>query len=85
MIEFIRLLNVVALLVLVAGLALIVFWSTKAPAVLANYPPISDEEFLARCSPGVNPKMALRVREIVAVQLGIDYERVCPELKFADF
>ena len=49
-----------------------------------RYPPISDAEFLARCSPGVDPKVALKVREIVAEYFGIPYERVHPSMTFVE-
>lgn len=47
--------------------------------------PISDAEFLARCSPGVNPETALTVRRLVSEHLGIPYERVHPEQRFDAF
>ena len=49
-----------------------------------RYPPISDAEFLARCSPGVNPAVALKVRRIVAEYFGIAYERVHPSMTFIE-
>ena len=49
-----------------------------------RFPPISDAEFLARCSPGVDPKVALKVREIVAEYFGIEYERVHPSMRFIE-
>ncbi|MFN3192050.1 MAG: hypothetical protein ACE361_16180 [Aureliella sp.] len=48
----------------------------------ARWPAISDEEFVARCSPGTNRDTALRVRRIVSEQLGIPYENVYPEQHF---
>lgn len=50
----------------------------------ARFPPISDEEFLARCSPGTDPAIALRVRRIVADNLGIEYERIHPSARFVE-
>jgi hypothetical protein len=47
-----------------------------------KYPPIDDKEFIRRCRPGVNPKIALRVRRIVSNSLGIEYERIHPEQSF---
>ena len=29
-----------------------------------RFPPISDEEFVARCTPGTDPAVALRVRRL---------------------
>jgi hypothetical protein len=49
-----------------------------------KYPPISDAEFLARCSPGVNPEVALKVRMMVAEYFGIPYERVHPSMSFIE-
>lgn len=49
-----------------------------------RFPPISDAEFLARCSPGVDPKVALKVREIVAEHFAIAYERVHPSMTFVE-
>ncbi|MFH5803250.1 hypothetical protein [Alienimonas sp. DA493] len=49
-----------------------------------RWPAISDAEFLARCSPGVNPRTALTVRRIVAEQRGVPYERVHPEQRFVE-
>ncbi len=48
------------------------------------FPPISDEEFLARCRPGTNPEVALKVRRIVAEHFAIEYERVHPEMRFVE-
>lgn len=47
-----------------------------------DWPPISDDEFMAKCSPGVSRDTALRVRKIVSEQLGVDYERVHPDQEF---
>ena len=49
-----------------------------------RFPPISDEEFLARCPPGTNPKVALKVRRIVANQMGVNYERIYPSTRFVE-
>ena len=37
-----------------------------------KWPPIDDDEFIRRCPPGVRRDVALRVRLIIAEQLGID-------------
>ena len=50
----------------------------------AAHPPMSDDEFLARCSPNVRPDIALRVRAVVSVSLGIEYDRVYPDTKFIE-
>lgn len=44
-----------------------------------QFPPISDEEFLARCPPGTDPVIALKVRSTLCDALGVDYERIYPE------
>ena len=50
------------------------------------FPPISDDEFLARCTTGTNPQVALKVRRIVSDSLGIPYERIYPSASFmSDF
>jgi hypothetical protein len=49
-----------------------------------RFPPISNAEFVARCPPGTDPAVALKVRRIVADQLGVDYERVYPSSRFVE-
>lgn len=49
-----------------------------------KWPPIDDDEFIRRCHPGVNRDVAIRVRQIVAEQLGVEYECVYPEQNFVD-
>lgn len=49
-----------------------------------RFPPISDAEFLARCPPGTNPEVALKVRRIVAHHFAIEYERVHPSMSFVE-
>ena len=49
-----------------------------------RFPPISDEEFLARCGPGTKPEVALKVRKIVADQMGVNYERIYPSTRFVE-
>ena len=43
-----------------------------------RFPPISDAEFMERCPAGTSPAVALKVRRIVADQLGVEYERIYP-------
>ncbi len=72
----------ILVLVLVAILsfsALFLFYSHEE-----EWPAISDEEFLAKCPPGTDPEIALRVRRIVADQLYVSYERIHPEQDFID-
>jgi hypothetical protein len=49
-----------------------------------EFPPISDEEFLARCTPGTRPDVALKVRRIVAERLAVHYEQVYPSTRFIE-
>lgn len=44
-----------------------------------RFPPLSDDEFMARCRPGTRPEIALKVRRTLSDCLGIDYERIYPE------
>jgi len=48
------------------------------------WPAISDDEFIAQCSPGTRRETALRVCQIVSEQLGIPYERIHPDQHFLD-
>ncbi len=43
-----------------------------------RFPPISDDEFMALCPPGTSREVALKVRRIMADQLGVEYERIYP-------
>jgi hypothetical protein len=49
-----------------------------------HFPPLSDGAFLARCTPGTNPRVALKVRRIVADSLGVNYEQVYPSSRFVE-
>lgn len=49
-----------------------------------RFPPLSDDDFVARCGPNTNRQIALRVRQIVADQLGVEYARIYPESFFVD-
>lgn len=75
---------------LIIGLVLIAFvlaliWCA-APDVPCKdkWPPISEDEFIRRCSPGVNRERALKVRRIISEQLGVDYDRIYPEQRFVE-
>ena len=70
--------------VLVAGLVVILLARPARAGTPQQLPPISDAEFLARCRPGANPEVALKVRRIVAEYFGIEYERVHPSMRFID-
>ena len=65
------------LVVLVCG------WRARA-AFQERFPPISDAEFLARCAPGVDPEVALKVRRLVARHFAVEYERVHPATGFIE-
>lgn len=56
----------------------------NAEAFDNQFPPISDAEFLARCRPGTDPQIALKVRRIVAEQLGVEYARIYPSSRFVE-
>ena len=49
-----------------------------------KWPPISEDEFIRRCSPGVNRERALKVRRIISQQLGVEYDRIYPEQRFVE-
>ena len=49
-----------------------------------TWPSIDDDEFVRRCTPGTNRLTALKVRRIIAEQLGVPYDRVCPEQRFVE-
>jgi len=49
-----------------------------------QFPPISNQEFLERCTPGTNPYIALKVRKILSECLGVEYERIYPESRLVE-
>lgn len=53
-------------------------------AFTKNWPPITDEEFIAALPPGTDRFVALRVRRIVSEQLGIEYARLHPAMRFVE-
>ena len=50
-------------------------------AYCETHPPISDEEFVQLCAPGVKREIALRVRAIICDCTGIDYDRIHPDTR----
>lgn len=58
------------------------FEKRRREAFAQHFPPISDAEFMARCRPGTDPQVALRVRRIVAEACDVDYERIYPSSRF---
>lgn len=73
--------------VLLAMLLVIVMCLTtghlSVPAT-KDWPPITEDEFIRRCSRGVNRERALKVRRIISEQLGVDYDRIYPEQRFVE-
>ena len=49
-----------------------------------NWPPIDDDEFLKRCTPGTRRETALKVRRMVAEVSGIPYENIYPEQRLVE-
>jgi hypothetical protein len=49
-----------------------------------RFAPLTDAEFLARCPPGTDPAVALKVRRMVAERFGVEYERVQPSMTFIE-
>jgi hypothetical protein len=49
-----------------------------------QFPPLSDAEFVARCAPGTDPLVALRVRRILADCLWVEYERIYPSSRLVE-
>ncbi|WP_372898067.1 hypothetical protein [Stieleria sp.] len=76
-------------LFLVGGIALILAWGLALEAKRSRefrrrWPPISEDEFVANCSPGTNRERALKVRRIISEQLGVPYERIHPDQRFVE-
>ena len=70
-------------------LTVIVVWFVRQAkkereAFEERFPPISDAEFVARCSTGTAPSVALTVRRVVADNLGVEYDRIHPSMRFAE-
>jgi hypothetical protein len=72
----------VAVLVVLA--AITVIERQRGAVFRKKFPPISDEEFMAQCPPGTSREVALKVRRIVADQLGLEYERIYPSASFVN-
>ena len=58
--------------------------STMSSSFNERWPPIFDDGFLARCSPGTTRETALRVRRIISEQLGVPYDQIYPEQDFVN-
>lgn len=73
------------ILLLVVTVSLVACWLMRLGVPCEEkWPPISEEEFLRRCSPGVDRERALKVRRIISNHLGVDYDRVYPEQRFVE-
>lgn len=79
--------GVAAIVIGLAG-AVVAVWVLRASrdskAFDGQFPPISDAEFVARCSPGTSPEVALKVRRIVADHLAVEYDRIRPSTRFIE-
>lgn len=72
---------------LAALIVLCICWACakRRQAAFENrFPPISDAEFLARCSPGTDPSVALRVRKVLSDCLYVEYEEIYPSSRLKD-
>ena len=66
------------------GLWLVVGGTGMSRSWKQRWPAISEEEFISKCTPGVNPERALKVRRVISEQLGIPYEHIHPEQRFVE-
>ncbi len=77
--------TLVFFLVLLVTMAIYSFSEYKRRVAFEErFPPISDAEFLARCSPGTDHGVALKVRRILSDIYGVEYERVYPSSRLVD-
>ena len=72
-----------------ASLVMVLFaclvWAKRRRAAFEEqFPPISDAEFVARCTPGTDPTVALKVRRILADSLCVEYERIYPSSRLVE-
>lgn len=65
-------------------MALVAIGAIQKQEINERFPPITDDEFLARCSPGTNPEIALKVRRIVSELLAVEYDRIYPSTNFIE-
>jgi hypothetical protein len=60
-------------------------WAARRRAEFEErFPPLSDAEFVALCAPGIDPFVALRVRQVLAECLGVEYERIYPSSRLQE-
>ena len=75
-------------LILTIGLALIVLliaWLVsrcEQKQLFEKFPALTDDEFMARLPSGTSRDTAIRVRNIVAHQVGLPPEHIHPEARF---
>lgn len=85
----------IGLLIFISAIAVLVMEAIvvnifAAPAPIDfSYPDLnklseSDKEFLSRLPPKTDPRVALKIRRIVAEQAGADIDEVWPETKFVE-
>jgi hypothetical protein len=73
---------ILLVIISVVGVILIVLANCKHESI--EYPPLTDAEFMDCCKTGTDPKVALRVRRIVADNLGASYDRLAPSTSFQE-
>jgi hypothetical protein len=68
------------------AIAIVLIWRSaiEQRSFEERFPPLSDAEFVARCQPGTNPEVALKVRRIVAEHFAVEYARVHPSTTFIE-
>ena len=71
----------ILMVIIVVGLLLVLLVGTTDGFAFDDerWSAISEEAFLAKCPPGTDREVALRVRRIIADQLAVPYERIHPE------
>ena len=75
---------------LIAAILFVIWWlfswleSLEPSEISSEYPPISDDEFLARCDPGTSRDTALKVRRVISESLGVPYESIHPEHRIVE-
>lgn len=75
---------IVLAIITLCGLCVLGLRSHSVRKFDQKWPPIDDDEFIRRCHSGVDRTVALRVRAIVAEQLGISYDQIYPEQNFVN-
>jgi hypothetical protein len=76
-------------LVVVVGLVIVAIGCVrmtirKVEAFEVQFPALTDAEFVARCAPGIDPDVALRVRRVLAECLNIECERIHPSARLVE-